>query len=240
MQYTTGKYGVLFSLLIKHPFFKDEICPYLTAEPDMPTYALFRNRQVLTKNFPGEIRIITSITGGNENGRSLKSATPDLHYTFLLRARDTAFFSVTNLDLTSFPRQILYFFNTAKSTKLSQKKCFVTDGIATLTYEEGKIPSRIKITDQYKTEIYNGDTNKNSQAFVYDMTPYPAGLYTVVSTFAKADQQKPQTQVLYYNPLIKKEPALGVIDIDVTDMTLTEKEAVNNYIIQFETITTSA
>ncbi|MEO5999540.1 MAG: hypothetical protein ABIN89_22285 [Chitinophagaceae bacterium] len=243
MEYIITKFGLHFSIKIKHPYFNDDVCPYLIMEPDMPTKGLLKSLRLITKVNPGDIKVIAPVIETNENNKVTqvkKSLLEKHHYTFLIKVIDSSFYNIIDLDLTGFPKEVFYFSNTAKSTKLSSKKCLVVNNrFLRITFEDGKIPSKIKILSQDKTEIYSGDVVKSKGdkpgVFEYDLSEVESGLYNVVYTFAKADH-KQSAQIVYHNPIVRKEPIIGVIDIEALAFTNIENEDKNNYIIQLESI----
>jgi len=240
MEYINTKFGLHFSIRIKHPYFNDDACPYLLIEADGPTMDLLKSLRLITKVNPGEIKIIAPVIDTNENNKTTHIKQPLLekhHYTFLLRVIDTSFYSISNLDLAGFPKEIHYFTNSAKSPKLSSKKCIaVNSNLLKITFDEGKAPVKIKIMTRDKAEVYSGDIAGSAEetpgVFSYDCSALKTGIYTIVYTFAKSDHKQSQTQLFYFNPTMRKQPVLGVIDIEALAFTNMENEDKNNYILQ--------
>ena len=235
MEFVIGKYEKLLAVKVLHPWFKDGVCDYLTIEPDAPTKKLLRQMHLISKNYDGEINIITEINETKENNKVVQtpvsSFTKNQHLVFLLRLTNTRFFEITKLDITGFPKQVLYFSNNTKTAKLTFEKCTVTDNLIKINFDKGKVPVKEKIIAADKREVFQTDIDKNAAEFNYRFFDNETGLYTAVSEFAKSD--KVQTQTFYYDPFIRKNPVIGIIDIDASAIK-TINDDKNTFIIQFE------
>lgn len=238
MENISTKLGLHFSIKITHPYFNDDICPYLIMEPDAPTKGLLKNLRMITKVSAGDTKIIASVIDTNEINKASKIKKPSEkhHFTFLIKVTNSTFFNISNLDFTGFPKEVLYFFNTLKSAKIFSKKCLVVNNRKLrITFDEGKIPAKIKISRPDNVEIYSGNIVRSeadtSAVFEYDLSGVENGLYTIAYTFAKTDH-KHASQPFYHNPIVRKEPIIGVIDIEALAFTNIENENKNNYVIQ--------
>lgn len=238
MENIKTKLGLHFSIKILHPYFKDEVCPYLIMEPDAPTKGLLKNLRLITKVSAGDTKIIAPVIDTNENNKATKIKKPfeKHHYTFLIKVTNSSFFNISNLDFTGFPKEVFYFSNTLKSAKISSKKCLVVNNRKLrITFDEGKMPVKIKISTPDNEEIYSGSIVTSeadtSAVFEYDLSGVEIGLYTIAYTFDKTDH-KQASQLFYHNPIVRKEPIIGVIDIEALAFTNSDNEDKNNYIIQ--------
>jgi hypothetical protein len=113
METRTRKFNPLFFIKITHAWFGESPCPYISLEPDADCRVLLAREKLICKTVPGGLQIISE-TGG--------SAPAAGHYRFYIRLDNVAFFAVTKLDFTDFPRQLFCFSNTTKNRPLSVKK----------------------------------------------------------------------------------------------------------------------
>jgi hypothetical protein len=235
MEHIIGKYDRLFSIKILHPWFTDNICPYITIEADPSTKKIFRRLHLIDRMYPGEMKIISEINEVKENNKIIQqpanSFDKNQHLVFLLKLTNPQFFDITKLDFTGFPKQVLYFSNNSKAAKLSVEKCVVTDGLLNMSFEKGKVPVKEKIITSDNREIFQTNVNKNATGFKFDLSANNTGLYSLVTEFAKAE--KTQTQTFYYNPFVRREPIFGVIDINTSGIN-TVNDDKNIFIISFE------
>jgi hypothetical protein len=239
MEYFQTKFGVCFSIKITHPYFDDGVCPYLSIEPDALTKRLLTQCRFITKVSAGYAKIIATASGEIENGEATKIENllgEKHHFTFLIKVKDRAFFNIVNEDLKGFPNEILYFSNNLKSTKLSSRKCLVVnDRLLRIRFDEGKIPNKIKISTREKVELYSANIAQAKAdapiAFEYDLSRVEEGLYTIHYSFAKTDH-KNITQLFYHNPTLRKDPIIGLVDIENLGTTNIDNEE-NNYLVQF-------
>jgi hypothetical protein len=113
METRTRKFTAFFSIIIMHAWFGESGCPYISLEPDADCRLLLARKKLICKRAAGGLQIISE-TGG-------PTPAPD-HYRFYIRLENVAFFAVTKLDFTDFPRQLFCFSNTTKNKPLSVKK----------------------------------------------------------------------------------------------------------------------
>jgi hypothetical protein len=235
MEQIIGKFERLFSIKILHPWFKDNACTYLSVEPDVPTKIILRKMHLVAKHYDGEIKIIAEINEIKKNNKTVQQPmyafSENQHLIFLLRLTNTQFFEITELDFSNSAKEVFYFSNSAKGTKLSIEKCMVTDGLLTVNFDKDKIPVKEKIIASDKKEVFQTEIKKNATAFKYDLSGHKVGVYSVITGFTKTD--KIQTQIFYYDPYIRRLPIFGIVDIDVSDID-TVNDDKNNFIISFE------
>jgi hypothetical protein len=209
------KYGILFSIKILHPEFIEGTCPYLDIVPDTYTKKVFRNLRLTDKNYPGEIKIVTLVDEIKENNKTILKPAYDIdknqHLIFLVKPADSKFFELPGIDLTGFPRQVFYFSNSSNSTKVQAEKCAATDSWINVSFTKGKVPLSVSIVTGNNKEIVHRDINKTDTGFKHDLSGCESGLYTLVTEYGKTE--KTQTQIFYYNPLLRKESIVGIVNI---------------------------
>jgi hypothetical protein len=236
MEWISTRFEVLYTIKLMHPYFEDGVCPYLKIEPDQRTQALLRNKHMVAKSYPGEIKIVAEIEAkGNDHRRARPEESSDekLHFTFLLKFADYRFLKITKLDLSGLPKEVFYYANLAKSNKLSENKCTVADSLLLVDFEKDKVPQKVKLQDQDNAEIHAADLNSAAASFKYSFEGLESGFYKLTAIMGKADSK--QTHLFYYNPLAKREPLLGVIHIHTSGQWEgKEQESKNNFTIAFE------
>ena len=235
MEHIIGKFEKLFSIKIMHPWFKNNVCTFLKIEPDLETKNIFKNRHLIIKSHPGEINIITEINEKTENNKIVKqpkyASGNDHHFVFFIKLSDYKFLEITKLDLSGFPKHILFFSNNSKNTKLSVEKCFIAEKILSVDFNKGKVPVSESILTNDNTEIFHININKEATGFKHDLSDCKSGVYTLKTEFGKAD--KTQNQKFYYSSIAREESIFGVVDIDVSSMN-TVNDDKNNFIVFFE------
>jgi hypothetical protein len=233
------KYGLFFSVQVRHLYYRNGISPDLYIEPDAVTRKLLLNRRLISKPYPGELKIISELNTLQEYLETVDNVDrkPEKHaYTFLLKTTTADFFSKTKMDLPGYPNEVYYFTNTAKSVKLATSTCILAERILVIPFEKGKTPAKIKVSSNLGETVTNIEIEGKATQFTLDMYPYSSGVYGIEAMFGKSEGKTLQN--VYLNPSARKEGVLGIIQINSTGIaTLDEGK---QFQIQFEPLPSPA
>jgi hypothetical protein len=191
----------------------------------MFTQKVFKNKNILNKLYEGEMKMLMR-TSASSQTKATKGVSSDRQaanrFLFMLKIKDNALFDIPGIDLREFPKKIFYFSNHLNDFSLSVDQCLVLDGQLFIPYDQRDIPHSETIWTNDDDEIHHSTISRATTGFKLDLSRHQAGIYKLITT--PAASKKKRTQFIYYNPMARKEPLLGLVDIRISDPTSAREE----------------